>query len=111
MARPRSCYLLHHDLILRQLLWIFRGALQLQSFLETEGAIPFTILDIKKLKGDWDSYFRLGVGQIRVIFTIIDRKVEILLIYDIDFGCGSFETKERFFLHTGSFEATFFQRD
>ncbi|MFZ4675281.1 MAG: type II toxin-antitoxin system RelE family toxin [Nodosilinea sp.] len=65
--------------------------LQLQSFLETEGAIPFTILDIKKLKGDWDGYFRLRVGQIRVIFTIIDGKVEILLIYDIDFRGNVYE--------------------
>ena len=65
--------------------------LQLQSFLETEGAIPITILDIKKLKGDWDGYFRLRVGQIRVIFTIIDGKVEILLIYDIDFRGNVYE--------------------
>lgn len=28
--------------------------LQLQSMLETEGVIPFTELDIKKLKGQWD---------------------------------------------------------
>ena len=65
--------------------------LQLQSFLETEGAIPFTILDIKKLNGDWDGYVRLRVGQIRVIFTIIDGKVEILLIYDIDFRGNVYE--------------------
>ena len=62
--------------------------LQLQSMLETEGIIPFTELDIKKLKGQWDGYFRLRVGQIRVIFTVIDSEIEILLIQDIGFRGG-----------------------
>jgi len=62
--------------------------LQLQSRLETEGVIPFTELDIKKLKGQWDGYFRLRVGQIRVIFTVIDSEIEILLIQDIGFRGG-----------------------
>lgn len=62
--------------------------LQLQSMLETEGVIPFTELDIKKLKGQWDGYFRLRVGQIRVIFTVIDGEIEILLIQDIGFRGG-----------------------
>jgi mRNA interferase RelE/StbE len=56
--------------------------------LETEGVIPFTELDIKKLKGQWDGYFRLRVGQIRVIFTVIDSEIEILLIQDIGFRGG-----------------------
>jgi mRNA interferase RelE/StbE len=42
--------------------------LQLLSMLEVEGMIPFNELDIKKLKGQWDGYFRLRVGQIRVNF-------------------------------------------
>ena len=62
--------------------------LQLQSMLETEGVIPFTELDIKKLKGQWDGYFRLRVGQIRVIFTVVNSKIEILLIQDIGFRGG-----------------------
>jgi len=62
--------------------------LQLQSMLETEGVIPFTELDIKKLKGQWDGYFRLRVGQIRVIFTVMDSEIEILLIQDIGFRGG-----------------------
>jgi mRNA interferase RelE/StbE len=62
--------------------------LQLQSMLEAEGIIPFTELDIKKLKGQWDGYFRLRVGQIRVIFTVIDSEIEILLIQDIGFRGG-----------------------
>ena len=56
--------------------------------LETEGVIPFTELDIKKLKGQWDGYFRLRVGQIRVIFTVMDSEIEILLIQDIGFRGG-----------------------
>ncbi|NMF85703.1 type II toxin-antitoxin system RelE/ParE family toxin [Nodosilinea sp. P-1105] len=62
--------------------------LQLQSMLETEGVIPFTELDIKKLKGQWDGYFRLRVGQIRVIFTVVNSEIEILLIQDIGFRGG-----------------------
>ncbi|WP_017299341.1 type II toxin-antitoxin system RelE family toxin [Nodosilinea nodulosa] len=58
--------------------------LQLLSMLEVEGVIPFNELDIKKLKGQWDGYFRLRVGQIRVIFTLVGEELEILLIYDIN---------------------------
>ncbi|MBD2231105.1 type II toxin-antitoxin system RelE family toxin [Phormidium tenue] len=58
--------------------------LQLQSMLEVEGVIPFNELDIKKLKGQWDGYFRLRIGQIRVIFTVVAGEIEVLLIYDID---------------------------
>lgn len=59
--------------------------LQLHDSLETDGIIPFTELDIKKLKGQWEGYFRLRVGQVRVIFTLVGNAIEILLIYDIDF--------------------------
>lgn len=45
----------------------------------------FTELDIKKLKGQWESYFRLRVGQVQVIFALVGNEIEILLIYDIDF--------------------------
>lgn len=58
--------------------------LQLQARIEAEGVIPFNELDIKKLKGQWDGYFRLRVGQIRVIFTLTADDIEVLLIYDID---------------------------
>lgn len=58
--------------------------LQLLSMLEVEGVIPFNELDVKKLKGQWEGYFRLRVGQIRVIFTLIGDELEILLIYDIN---------------------------
>ncbi|MGF1514095.1 MAG: type II toxin-antitoxin system RelE/ParE family toxin [Elainellaceae cyanobacterium] len=59
--------------------------LQLYTALAEDGIIPFAELDIKKLKGQWEGYFRLRVGQIRVIFTLVEGEIEILLIYDIDF--------------------------
>ena len=37
---------------------------------EEQGFIPFTALDIKKMKGEWEGFYRLRVGKIRVIFTI-----------------------------------------
>ncbi|MGF1536269.1 MAG: type II toxin-antitoxin system RelE/ParE family toxin [Elainellaceae cyanobacterium] len=58
---------------------------QLYTALAEDGIIPFTELDIKKLKGQWEGYFRLRVGQIRVIFTLVEGEIAILLIYDIDF--------------------------
>jgi mRNA interferase RelE/StbE len=35
----------------------------LLRLIEEQGIIPFTELDIKKLKGDWDGFFRLRVGK------------------------------------------------
>lgn len=52
--------------------------------IKEQGVIPFTELDIKKLKGNWDGFFRLRIGKIRVIFTI-DLEAEELLVYEIDF--------------------------
>jgi mRNA interferase RelE/StbE len=43
---------------------------QLFIAIEEQGVIPFTDLDIKKMKGKWEGFYRLRVGQIRVIFTI-----------------------------------------
>jgi len=59
--------------------------LQLYTALTEGGIIPFTELDIKKLKGGWEGYFRLRFGQMRVIFTLVEGEIAILLIYDIDF--------------------------
>lgn len=38
--------------------------------IEDQGVIPFNILDIKKMKGQWEGFYRLRVGKIRVIFTV-----------------------------------------
>jgi mRNA interferase RelE/StbE len=51
---------------------------------DEQGVIPFAELDIKKLKGDWDGFFRLRVGKIRIIFTV-DSDANELLVYEIDF--------------------------
>lgn len=64
---------------------------QLHTILETDGIIPFTELDIKKFKGQWEGYFRLRVGQVRVIFTLVGNEIEILLIYDIDFRSSLYD--------------------
>jgi mRNA interferase RelE/StbE len=56
----------------------------LLHLIEEQGIIPFTELDIKKLKGDWDGFFRLRVGKIRIIFTV-DSDADELLVYEIDF--------------------------
>jgi mRNA interferase RelE/StbE len=58
--------------------------LYLLNFLENQQVIPFQELDIKKLKGNWQGFFRMRVGKIRVIFTIKDDPNE-LLVYEIDF--------------------------
>ncbi len=37
---------------------------------EEQGIIPFTELDIKKMKGDWQGFYRLRVGKNRIIFKV-----------------------------------------
>lgn len=56
----------------------------LLNALENQKVIPFQELDIKKLKGNWQGFFRMRVGKVRVIFTISENQNE-LLIYEIDF--------------------------
>ncbi|MGK7926532.1 MAG: type II toxin-antitoxin system RelE/ParE family toxin [Spirulina sp.] len=56
----------------------------LTNAIEQEGEIPFQTLDIKKLKGKWIGFFRIRVGDIRIIFQC-DREEQQILIYDIQF--------------------------
>jgi mRNA interferase RelE/StbE len=42
---------------------------QLLLFIEEQSLIPFTELDIKQMKGEWEGFYRLRVGQVRLIFT------------------------------------------
>jgi mRNA interferase RelE/StbE len=37
---------------------------------EEQGIIPFNELDIKKMKGEWEGFYRLRVGKNRIIFTV-----------------------------------------
>jgi mRNA interferase RelE/StbE len=43
---------------------------QLLISVEEQGIIPFTDLDIKKMRGEWEGFYRLRVGKIRVIFLL-----------------------------------------
>jgi mRNA interferase RelE/StbE len=43
---------------------------QLLIIIEEQSIIPITDLDIKKMKGEWEGFYRLRVGKIRVIFTV-----------------------------------------
>ena len=55
---------------------------QLLAFVEEQDIIPFTELDIKKMKGDWEGFYRLRIGKIRIVFTVNTQsgEVEILTI-------------------------------
>jgi mRNA interferase RelE/StbE len=55
---------------------------QLLTAIEQQSIIPFTELDIKKMKGDWEGFYRLRVGKIRVIF-IVDFDSSELEVYTI----------------------------
>ncbi|HAZ46503.1 MAG TPA: plasmid stabilization system protein [Cyanobacteria bacterium UBA11369] len=43
---------------------------QLLISIEEQSIIPFTELDIKQMKGEWEGFYRLRVGKIRMIFTV-----------------------------------------
>jgi mRNA interferase RelE/StbE len=55
---------------------------QLLTVIEQQGIIPFTELDIKKMRGDWEGFYRLRVGKMRVIF-IVDFDSSQLEVYTI----------------------------
>lgn len=57
---------------------------QLLFAIEEKGIIPFTELNIKKMKGDWNGFYRLRISKIRVIFTVNFDNYE-LEIYAIGF--------------------------
>jgi mRNA interferase RelE/StbE len=42
---------------------------QLLTAIEEQGIIPFHNLDIKKMKGEWEGFYRLRIGTTRIIFT------------------------------------------
>jgi mRNA interferase RelE/StbE len=43
---------------------------QLVTTVEEQSIIPFTELDIKQMKGEWEGFCRLRVGKVRLIFTV-----------------------------------------
>ena len=55
-----------------------------------ECIIPFKELDIKKLKGEWKDFFRLRIGNIRIIFRI-NKEEDGLRIFEIDYRGGVYK--------------------
>jgi len=55
---------------------------QLLIAIEQQEIIPFTELDIKKMRGDWEGFYRLRVGKMRVIF-IVDFDSAELEVYTV----------------------------
>ena len=43
---------------------------QLVASVEAQSIIPFTELDIKQMKGEWEGFYRLRIGKVRLIFTV-----------------------------------------
>jgi mRNA interferase RelE/StbE len=50
---------------------------QLLVAVEEQGFIPFMDLDIKKMKGEWEGFYRLRIGKIRVIFSLSNDSDDI----------------------------------
>ncbi|NEO44230.1 MAG: type II toxin-antitoxin system RelE/ParE family toxin [Moorea sp. SIO4A3] len=57
---------------------------QLVDAIKNPSIIPFNDLDIKKMKGNWEGFYRLRIGKIRVIFTV-DLTLGDIDIYTIGF--------------------------
>ena len=64
----------------------------LETSLTERKALPFDQLDIKKMKGNWRGYFRVRIGQIRIIFTI-RLEADRLYIYDISFRGSAYDQR------------------
>lgn len=43
---------------------------KLFTAVEEQGIIPFSDFDIKKLKGEWEGFYRLRIGKVRVVFAV-----------------------------------------
>lgn len=56
---------------------------ELINYME-KGVLPIRTMDIKRLKGNWEGFFRLRVGDLRIIF-LIDVEGKRILVYNIHF--------------------------
>jgi len=56
---------------------------ELRECLE-EGIFSVKRLDLKKLKGKWEGFFRLRVGDLRVVFRV-DTSQKVVFVYHIHF--------------------------
>jgi len=59
---------------------------KLNDLLKTleSGALLYTRLDVRKLKGAWEGFLRLRVGKIRIIFKIEIENKQVL-VYNIHY--------------------------
>ncbi len=64
----------------------------LLSVIEKYGIIPFRELDIRKMSGNWEGFFRMRSGKTRIIFRI-DKEKDVLWIYLIDFRGDVYKKK------------------
>jgi mRNA interferase RelE/StbE len=48
------------------------------------GTIPFRNMDIKKLRGKWEGFFRIRIGNIRIILKI-DTANKTVYVYNIHY--------------------------
>jgi len=55
-----------------------------------KGVIPWRRLHVRKLKGEWESYFRMRTGKIRIIFEI-DIEHNVIWIYNIHYRGGVYK--------------------
>jgi len=54
------------------------------------GTLLHTRLDVKKLKGAWEGFFRLRVGKTRIIFKIEVENKDVL-VYNIHYRKQAYE--------------------
>ena len=57
---------------------------QLYKSVSDRGIIPFNELDIKKMKGKWEGFYRLRISKIRVVF-IVELTASDIEIYAIGY--------------------------
>jgi len=58
---------------------IFNKINAFKEWLEHKG--PLTV-DVKRLKGNWEGFYRIRLGNIRIIFSL-DREEMIIRVHDI----------------------------
>lgn len=51
--------------------------------IEEQGIIPFTELDLKKMKGDWEGFYRLRIDKVRILFTVDIDSNDIEIYADV----------------------------
>ncbi|MGL4378446.1 MAG: type II toxin-antitoxin system RelE family toxin [Microcoleaceae cyanobacterium] len=55
---------------------------ELLTFIEEQGIIPFMELDIKNMRGNWEGFYRLRIGKLRIVFRV-DFDSDEIEIYTI----------------------------